>query len=294
MLRRLLVAIAIVPCQTIESKSLALAETPTAALRATANTDSGIELPRRGICAHRGASATHPENTLASLEEAVRLGAHMLEFDVALTKDGHVVLMHDSTVDRTTTGSGPLSDFTLAELRSFDAGSWKGERFSGEKVPTLVAVLATMPSNIWLNVHLKGSDVLAEKTTRQLSDADRLHQSLLACGHEAAAAAQSITPNIQICNMDRQATPELYAETTLRRQAKFIQLLARRKDNLRQLPLLRKHHVRINWCCTNDSKQLCELFAAGVEFVLVDKVAQMLDAAGDLGIERHRPIYRVK
>ena len=79
---------------------------------------TGVEMPSRGICAHRGASDTHPENTLAAFREAIRLGAHMIEFDVALTKDDQLVLMHDSTLDRTTNGKGPVSGFTLNELKT--------------------------------------------------------------------------------------------------------------------------------------------------------------------------------
>ena len=78
-------------------------------------------MPSRGICAHRGASDTHPENTLAAFREAIQLGAHMIEFDVALSKDGQLVLMHDTTVDRTTDGDGPVSELTLAELKKLDA-----------------------------------------------------------------------------------------------------------------------------------------------------------------------------
>ena len=78
-------------------------------------------MPSRGICAHRGASDTHPENTLAAFREAIRLGVHMIEFDVALSKDGQLVLMHDTTVDRTTHGNGPVSELTLAELKKLDA-----------------------------------------------------------------------------------------------------------------------------------------------------------------------------
>ena len=63
-------------------------------------------MPERGICAHRGANSTHPENTLPAFEEAIRLGAHMIELDVRQTKDGHLVLMHDATIDETTNGKG--------------------------------------------------------------------------------------------------------------------------------------------------------------------------------------------
>ena len=251
-------------------------------------------LPQRGICAHRGASATHPENTLAALREAVRLGAHMMEFDVALTKDEQVVLMHDLTVDRTTTGSGKLSGLTLVEVKALDAGSWHGEKFIREKVPTLVEALEMMPSNIWLNVHLKGGSLLAEKTTRELRITGRLHQAFLACGQESAAAARKIVPDVRVCNMDRKTRPALYVETTLRQKAEFIQLLGRQPGSLEQVALLREHQVRVNWCCTNDPAQLRKLFTAGVEFVLVDEVESMLEVAEEVGIERNKPTFRIK
>jgi glycerophosphoryl diester phosphodiesterase len=96
-----------------------------------------ITMPVRGLCAHRGAMSTHPENTIPALVEAVRLGAHMIEFDIQFTKDGALVLMHDSTVNRTTNnGLGKVSDLTLAQIKSLDAGSKFGAQFAGTRIPT--------------------------------------------------------------------------------------------------------------------------------------------------------------
>lgn len=91
--------------------------------------------------AHRGASAYAPENTFAAFELALEMGADAIETDLRQTADGEIVLLHDETVDRTTDGSGPVTDLTLAELRRLDAGSWFGERFAGERVPTLAETL---------------------------------------------------------------------------------------------------------------------------------------------------------
>jgi len=85
--------------------------------------EATLKLPGRGICAHRGAKDTHPENTLAAFREAIRLGAHMIELDASPSKDGELIVMHDLTVDRTTDGSGKISELTLAELKSLDAGA---------------------------------------------------------------------------------------------------------------------------------------------------------------------------
>ena len=68
------------------------------------------------VCAHRGASGTHPENTLEAFNEAIKLGCEMIEFDVRMTKDEHLVLLHDPLVDRTTNGNGPIWELLYSEV----------------------------------------------------------------------------------------------------------------------------------------------------------------------------------
>jgi glycerophosphoryl diester phosphodiesterase len=113
---------------------------------------------RRGtphVSAHRGASSKAPENTLAALEAAWRDGATLAEIDVRLSRDGHVVLMHDRTVNRTTTGRGPIEEMTLEEIRALDAGGWFGTAFRGERVPALREVVAWARGKLVLLVELK-------------------------------------------------------------------------------------------------------------------------------------------
>lgn len=104
------------------------------------------------VVGHRGARGHAPENTVAALREGVRLGAEAVEFDVRLTRDRHAVLLHDPTVDRTTDGSGPVSEHTLADLQRLDAGHrWRDDRgrhvFRGQRlrVPLLSEALAAVP-----------------------------------------------------------------------------------------------------------------------------------------------------
>ncbi|MEC9094502.1 MAG: glycerophosphodiester phosphodiesterase family protein [Planctomycetota bacterium] len=245
-----------------------------------------ITMPSRGICAHRGASDTHPENTLAALQEAIRLGAQMIEFDVALTRDQQLVLMHDSTVDRTTNGTGEVASLTQAELKKLDAGLWKHARFRGERIPTLDEALAVMPQTVWLNVHLKGGAGLAEKVARKIVAAKRLHQAFLACDSKAGLAAKKIHPKIKICNMERQANSLQYAKETIRMNADFIQLLGGQQVDPSTTELLRKNKIRINYCCANDEGKVSLLFKSGVEFPLVDRVSAMLKVADKQGIPR--------
>lgn len=255
-------------------------------------TGTDVIMPDRGICGHRGASDTHPENTLAALREAVRLGAHMIEFDVALTRDHQLVLMHDSKLDRTTDGTGPVADHTLAELKQLEAGLWKHDRFRGERIPTLKEALAILPENIWLNVHLKGGVTLAEEVTRQIVASARLHQCFLACGEKAAAAARKIDNRIQICNMERQGNSLRYVDETIALQADFIQLYGGSSVDPAHTKRLREHGIRINFCCANDADIVEALFEAGTEFPLVDRLEPMLKVADKRGIARLQPVYR--
>ncbi|MET9291624.1 glycerophosphodiester phosphodiesterase family protein [Streptomyces sp. NPDC003077] len=105
--------------------------------------------------AHRGAARTAPENTLAAADAAHRQGVAWVENDVQRTKDGKLVVMHDTTLQRTTNaeqvfpGRSPwrVGDFTAAELARLDAGSWFGKQFAGERVPTLRSFLERMEQN---------------------------------------------------------------------------------------------------------------------------------------------------
>src|SRR5215469_4294841 len=93
------------------------------------------------VIAHRGASGHAPENTLAAFQRAVELGATFIETDLHVTRDGRFVAIHDETLDRTTNGKGEVEDFTLDELRQFDAGFWFDRDFAGERIPTLPQIL---------------------------------------------------------------------------------------------------------------------------------------------------------
>jgi glycerophosphoryl diester phosphodiesterase len=109
------------------------------------------------IIGHRGCRAKYPENTPASFSAAMVVGADMIELDVTLSKDRKVVVIHDDTLNRTTSGFGPVHQATLQELKRLDAGSWFDPRFSGESLPTLEEVLILAGGKILINVEIKSS-----------------------------------------------------------------------------------------------------------------------------------------
>jgi len=125
-----------------------------------------IPHPNEGpfIVAHRGISGKAPENTLAAFELACETsGITMIELDVRLSKDDEVIVLHDRTLQRTSTGNGAARNYTLHEIKEFDAGSWFDPSFSRERVPTLKEVLSLVKKRRWLNIELKSDFLFPEK-----------------------------------------------------------------------------------------------------------------------------------
>ena len=138
------------------------------------------------VCAHRGDSAHHPENTLPAFKSAAELGVDCIESDVHLTADDQCVLWHDSTVDRMTSGTGNISDYTLAELKQLDAAysfTLPGEegypfRGRGITIPSLAETLDALP-HMRFNLDLKGTSLrLAEKFV-EVVEQFRAHDRIL-------------------------------------------------------------------------------------------------------------------
>ncbi|HEV8538622.1 MAG TPA: glycerophosphodiester phosphodiesterase family protein [Bacteroidota bacterium] len=116
---------------------------------------------RPAIIAHRGASASAPENTLEAFRLALEEGADILELDVRQTRDSQLIVIHDETIDRTTNGKGNVKDIAYEDLRRYDAGSWFGSgAFSGARIPRLEDVIGALDTTTQLLIEIKdGSDV---------------------------------------------------------------------------------------------------------------------------------------
>lgn len=112
------------------------------------------DLPIPVVIGHRGDKLYAPENTLSSFKQALEKGADAVEFDVKLTADQQVIVLHDQTVDRTTNGSGNVAKLTLAEIQKFDAGIQYPGKFPNEKIPCLEEVFESFGKNLYMNVEL--------------------------------------------------------------------------------------------------------------------------------------------
>jgi len=149
------------------------------------------------VIAHRGNSSERPENTLAAFESALDLGVPAIELDVQLTRDGRLVVLHDATLDRTTSGAGPVADRTLAEIRMLSAGYRElfGRDFAAERVPTLAEVLDLTRGRARVLVEIKGSaagrgdDRLERSLVEVVRDVAIAGDVALICFDAAALAA---------------------------------------------------------------------------------------------------------
>lgn len=159
--------------------------------------------PVMKIYAHRGYSAKYPENTLPAFEAAANLPIEGVEFDVHLTKDQQVVVIHDESINRTSNGIGYVKDMTLQELREFDYGSWFSEEFVGAKIPTLEEVLSVFRgTNLRVNIELK-SDIFVyeglEKLVLQKAAALKMKDQVVISSfdHEAVARSAELAPDVE-------------------------------------------------------------------------------------------------
>lgn len=155
------------------------------------------------IIAHRGASGYAPENTLASIDLALKQNCGAIEVDVQLTKDNYLVICHDWTVDRTSNGKGEIKDLTLTEIKELDAGSWFSKEFAGEKIPTLEEVLEFLPNTVLLNIELKKKSTdarnLEEKVAKVLQKYNRIETTFISSlNHPSLATIQKLNNDIKI------------------------------------------------------------------------------------------------
>jgi glycerophosphoryl diester phosphodiesterase/endonuclease/exonuclease/phosphatase family metal-dependent hydrolase len=149
------------------------------------------------IVAHRGASFDAPENTVASVRLAWEQKADASEFDVYLSKDGKIVVLHDRDLKRTAGVDRAVTDMTAEELKALDVGRWKGEKYAGEPVPTLDDVLATVPDGKRVFIEVKCGPEIAEELRRVLeaSPLKPEQTAIISFSPEVVAAAKKALPD---------------------------------------------------------------------------------------------------
>jgi glycerophosphoryl diester phosphodiesterase len=250
---------------------------------------------RPRVIAHRGFSGVAPENTLAAIRKAIDVGADMAEIDVLLSRDGHVVVLHDETVDRTTDGKGPVAALDLEEIRKLDAGSWFAKEFAGEKLPTLAEVLDLVRGRILLNVEIKTEAVtpeieggIADRVLRLIAEREMGDQVMLSSfDPEALRQARQLDASIR--------TASLY-DKDLQRGRSPLEIMSAVGSNgfnlsARQLSaeILRACHAQgrpVAVYTVDDKAKMKRLIARGVDAIFTNRPDRMLELLAADGLLR--------
>jgi len=151
------------------------------------------------VIGHRGARCCAPENTIPSFRLALETGVDGVEMDVHMTRDGEVVVIHDDTLERTTTGSGYVKDHTLRELKGLDAGVKFGSQWRGVKIPTLEEVLRELGSRVSYVIELKHGSDLDPALKGEASGVGSRYRRLRRClGSLGVGSATSLSLNTAV------------------------------------------------------------------------------------------------
>lgn len=250
-------------------------------------------LERPWIIAHRGASGIAPENTLTAFILAAEQGAHFVELDLRITRDGYLVVCHDASVDRTTNGRGPVHEHTLAELQSLDAGyaftpdggATYPFRGLGLRIPTLEEVLAALPGHVGLNLEIKSApwdpmdrqrgQAIVERLARLVRDRPDLYDRLLVSSFDATVLERlrQLLPEIPtaLCTIPLVTLPE-QLERTLAGGFDAFHPMDIGFDEHGPSVLAAAHlaGLLVNVWTVDSSERIAELAALGVDGIITD------------------------
>jgi glycerophosphoryl diester phosphodiesterase len=227
------------------------------------------------VIAHRGASSYAPENTFAAFRLASDMGVDAVEVDARLTRDGRVVVHHDRTLDRTTTGSGVLAEHTLEQIQQLDAGRKFDPRFAGERVPTLDEVLAEIGDKVLINVDLTyyggARDALPEAAASVVRSAGQQRRVLFSSFYpQTLRRTRRLAPEIATALLTR-AKWSRFRRALYRQMAPGIAVHP--EDEMVTAELIEQEHVRgqrVNVWTVNDADRIRKLLAWGVDGVITD------------------------
>jgi glycerophosphoryl diester phosphodiesterase len=236
--------------------------------------------PNPMVFAHRGASVKAPENTIASFQLAKTLNADAVEFDVKLTSDRQVVVIHDATVDRTTNGTGKVSDLSLAEIKHLDAGAKFNEIYDGERIPTLREVFETFGDQLRFNIELTNYKTPLDGLiyeVKKLIDEFKLKESIIFSSFNPMnlSLARNLMPEID-CGL-------LTFPGTL---GKLSMLLTNKKSyqavhpnvadvNEKLVSTIHSQGKRVHVWTVNDKEKMKELLGLGVDGIFTDNPEEL-------------------
>lgn len=233
------------------------------------------------IYAHRGYSAKFPENTLAAFRATAELPVAGVEFDVHLTKNRQVVVIHDENIDRTSNGEGYVKDLTLEELRQYDYGSWFSKEFTGEHIPTLAEVLEVFKkTHHMINIELK-SDVfvyagLEELVLQEVNAHSMLDRVVISSfDHEAVERIANLAPEVENAALFVNMILDV-AEYQRKLPAKALHVSLPTAVRKPVLEAISNGSIVRVWT-VNEIKYLESLLHLGIDAIFTDEPVKMLE-----------------
>ncbi len=221
------------------------------------------------IVGHRGARAFCPENTILSFRKAIELGVDGIEMDINMTSDGHLVVIHDTTVDRTTNSTGEVSGYTLRELKKLDAGSHFSPEYAGERIPTFEEFLDLVKDkNLLLNVEIKDYRTsVIDKTIKLLEDYKLSDTYVITCFN-----ADVTTYAHKEYGVKTQGFPEWYLKNyTKDTNSHYYSVGIGMKDLTRELCDYYRNLNIDPWCwCPDDEDNVLKAIDCGVTLATVN------------------------
>jgi glycerophosphoryl diester phosphodiesterase len=229
------------------------------------------------IFAHRGASAYAPENTLAAFEIAIQQGADWIEMDAKLSADQQVVIIHDRTVDRTTDGSGRVSDLPLSSLKKLNASYEFRDQYPHENIPTFSEVLELCTGRIRINLELGNYatpfDHLPEELAKIIKNHPHKTSILVSAFHPVPLRKfHSIEPEVKISLLARRGIAGYLSRGWLGRRLIPYDALHPDKSDVTpsMIKTARKFGYLINPFTVNDRAEMVHLISLGVNGLITD------------------------
>jgi glycerophosphoryl diester phosphodiesterase len=241
--------------------------------------------PYPRLCAHRGAGKLAPENTLSSFRYGAARGYRMIECDAKLSADGVAFLLHDATLERTTSGTGRADALAWRELAQLDAGAWHSPAYAGEPLPTLAAVARWCRANdIALNIEIKPTPGRERETGAAIA----LDAKALWSGADIKPVLSSFAP--EALDAARVAAPELARAWLVERipddwreQAMRLGCIALDvKHTALTDAVVREVHdagLRLATWTVNDAARVSDLLRFGVDTIITDEVEAITPGA---------------
>ena len=246
------------------------------------------DAPAKRLCAHRGFSTVAPENSLPAYGAAVALGAQEIEFDLWWTKDGEIVSIHDSTLDRVSNGRGKVFDHTLAELKALDFGVKAGKHFAGLRIPTFAEILAKFSCHTIMNVHVKDfegkpwDEAVLRKMIALIDayDARRHVYFMTSCGALQDQLAR-LAPDIPRCmgnSSDNKSHPDI-VDRAVAHKCQMVQLFKPHFDQA-LIDRAKAAGLRVNVFWSDDPAEARRFLEMGVDTILTNDYQPIAEATG--------------